>query len=704
MKINSYLKVTSLVFAFSFPFHSISHAQSVSWRSLNGPSGVFSTLATGQDNDGHIFVSTWSPTYVYMSSDDGLTWEKTDLINQEVSDFAAKDSGLIFAAAFYGIYKSIDHGMHWQLINDTLNSNISIHISKHGTIYVGTFYQGLVKSTDDGLTWTSAGLVGQTIELINSDSSGILFAVTDNGGFRSTDDGRTWMKIDSLKYGANSFLIDSKNRVYASDGISLYLSVDQGESWKRVNTLSDGYREFYLLTSHADSLYAAKSEGMFLSADGGVTWRTLKWFPSFMNVRSLVVTQNYTLIANFSQGGVFRSVDRGQSWKSVGYGMGLLPINTVCSDTSGIVFAGAYQGVFSNKNGNSAWENAVGIDSMISPFVVSSFLQKKDGKLYAGGSGGIYSTQNQGANWVYDAIGDIQVIALSPSNAIIAANYWYTLWGSYSDIYKSTDGGKSWNKVCTTGAINNFAISEIGNMYACTGFGMIKSTNDGVTWDTLSFNSNPIHWLIVPVKQMVASPTGFLLCLSSDSVFVSYDEGITWRSTCRLKGVSAVVAGSNGTIYAGTQDQGVLVSSDSGVTWQQSNNGLNDVNISCLSIASDGTLLCGTVSGGVFRSFETVVVVPKVTSNNVTDFLLSQNYPNPFNPSTTIAFSLPHASHVELVIYDYLGREVQTLMNDVHAAGRYDVQFNANSLSSGLYIYRMTAGNYSSARKMILMK
>jgi hypothetical protein len=608
--------------------------------------------------------------------------------------------------------------MHWQLINDTINSNISIHISKYGIIYVGTWYQGLVQSTDNGLTWTSVGLVGYTIRTINSDSSGILFIVTENGygysgGFRSTDNGSSWMKIDSIKNPVSSFLIDSKNRIYASDFINLYISVDQGRSWKEVNALtSNGNAGFNLLTSHGDSLYAQKSEGIFLSTDGGVTWRTLKWIPSFMDGVSLIVTRDFVLIANFSQGGVFRSIDRGQSWRSVGYGMGFLPINAICSDTSGIVFAGAYEGVFSDKNGNDDWENAVGVDTMFSPFAVTSLLRTKGGKLYAGGYAGIYSTQNQGTNWHYDAIGVIKAFALSQSNAIIAANSWHTIQPAdvFSDIYRSTDGGTNWNKICTTGSINNFAQSKTGNMYACTNFGIIKSTDDGLSWDTLSFNSDPTHRRITPVGQIVASPTRFLLCISSDSVFISYDEGITWKSTCMLKGVNAVVVGSSGTIYTGTQGQGVLVSSDTGFTWNQSNNGLNDVNISCLSVISDGKLLCGTLSAGVFRSFETVVAVRNTTAKIVTDFLLIQNYPNPFNPSTTIEYELPERSTIRLRIFNILGQQVTTLFDGEQAAGYQKVLWNAN-VSSGVYFYRIEATSlhdhnehFVDTKKMILMR
>lgn len=85
-------------------------------------------------------------------------------------------------------------------------------------------------------------------------------------------------------------------------------------------------------------------------------------------------------------------------------------------------------------------------------------------------------------------------------------------------------------------------------------------------------------------------------------------------------------------------------------------------------------------------------------------FSLSQNYPNPFNPSTTIAFSLPAASHVRLTVYNMLGQQVAVLVASRKSAGEHTLSFDASALPSGMYIYRMQAQNYSESRKMVLIK
>ena len=85
-------------------------------------------------------------------------------------------------------------------------------------------------------------------------------------------------------------------------------------------------------------------------------------------------------------------------------------------------------------------------------------------------------------------------------------------------------------------------------------------------------------------------------------------------------------------------------------------------------------------------------------------YTLSQNYPNPFNPSTVIDFSLPKASDVSLKVYNTLGQEVATLAHGMLPAGDHTVTFNAKSLASGIYFYRLTAGSFTSVRKMMLLK
>jgi hypothetical protein len=105
-------------------------------------------------------------------------------------------------------------------------------------------------------------------------------------------------------------------------------------------------------------------------------------------------------------------------------------------------------------------------------------------------------------------------------------------------------------------------------------------------------------------------------------------------------------------------------------------------------------------------------------NNLVSSFSLEQNYPNPFNPYTTIHYTIPNVtlsvssraesrdegSRVQLKVYDVLGNEVATLVNEYRSAGSYAVEFDASKLSSGIYFYKLQAGNFTATRKMVLIR
>ena len=101
---------------------------------------------------------------------------------------------------------------------------------------------------------------------------------------------------------------------------------------------------------------------------------------------------------------------------------------------------------------------------------------------------------------------------------------------------------------------------------------------------------------------------------------------------------------------------------------------------------------------------ETSVTNLDDTKNLPTDFVLQQNYPNPFNPTTIISFSIPSSTFTSLKVYDVLGNEVATLVNEEKPAGSYEINFNASSLSSGTYFYKLQAGSFMETKKMILLK
>jgi hypothetical protein len=111
------------------------------------------------------------------------------------------------------------------------------------------------------------------------------------------------------------------------------------------------------------------------------------------------------------------------------------------------------------------------------------------------------------------------------------------------------------------------------------------------------------------------------------------------------------------------------------------------------------------LSGLNYFYYNTRVTDVKLNNSSIKEFALSQNYPNPFNPSTTISFSLPSKSVVSLKIFDMLGREIATIVNnEMLSAGNYSKQWNAQGCCSGVYFYRLRAGTFTETKKLILLR
>jgi len=176
-----------------------------------------------------------------------------------------------------------------------------------------------------------------------------------------------------------------------------------------------------------------------------------------------------------------------------------------------------------------------------------------------------------------------------------------------------------------------------------------------------------------------------------------------------------IIVGSTESIGAGGSDVWLIKIDSLGNTqWTKTIGGVEDDYGKYVQVTSDGGYIVtgSTYSYGQGESDVWVIKLAPdplldIEPNNnivISDYKLAQNFPNPFNPVTTISYSIPIVSQVELVIYNTLGEKIKKLVNEEQDTGFYNVNFNAERLASGIYLYRIQAGDYFETKKMILLK
>ena len=153
--------------------------------------------------------------------------------------------------------------------------------------------------------------------------------------------------------------------------------------------------------------------------------------------------------------------------------------------------------------------------------------------------------------------------------------------------------------------------------------------------------------------------------------------------------------------FAGARDEGVYRSNVEGLEWTMA--GYPAVDVQAITFDRNGRMFLGT-SDGVFRSRQITTGIEQNRSVGPLTFALEQNYPNPFNPTTTISYQLPEVNRITLKVFDVLGREVATLVNNVEGPGYKTMQWNASGVASGFYFYKLQAGDFTQTKKLILLR
>jgi hypothetical protein len=288
-------------------------------------------------------------------------------------------------------------------------------------------------------------------------------------------------------------------------------------------------------------------------------------------------------------------------------------------------------------------------------------------------------------------------------------------WEDYFAI--STDGGLNWRtpaNISRGGALfyfrNQFVITIGGSWWSgSVGGGISLSSDYGITWEEIGGPNSASALGIFTNGNIICG--GEMVGEWGNGIFLSSDTCSTHTQISTMIPECGLTIPSVG-LLVGTEDLGVFLFSDEGDSLGSRNEGfINSINIQSLALDNNGYIYAGLgqdmilSSGGVWRRpLSEIVTSIEEQTTQPTDFILSQNFPNPFNPSTKISWQLPVGSQQTLKIYDVLGNEIMTLIDEYKPAGRYEIEFNASTLPSGVYFYQLKAGSFVKTKKMLLLK
>ena len=324
-----------------------------------------------------------------------------------------------------------------------------------------------------------------------------------------------------------------------------------------------------------------------------------------------------------------------------------------------------------------------------------------------GSGSGVYMSTNQGASWrkAGRSLVDTNIYAFARIDSTVFA----ATWGG--GVYMTSDRGSTWLQ-SINGLSDHYVrtLSVMGNnLFAGTGpdefgqsGGVFISSDQGQIWTP---SNQGINNLFITT---IVSDSPFVYLGNTEGVYRSSDGGYSWKLS--NSGLTTTYINTfiviHPNLIVGTSGEGIFVSGDSGLSWMPVDTGLTDGYIYCFAL-NGSRIFAGASAGEIWsRPINEIItsVKEKWQPQAANSFELYQNYPNPFNPSTVISYQLPSNAFVVLKVFDVLGREVETLVDQRESAGNHSVTFNASSLPSGVYLYRLQAGVYHDTKKLLLLK
>jgi len=717
------MKKSTIYIALILIFTVSSYSQTY-WEKTNGPTGgLMRSVVKGPGNK---VISGTSNGRIFYSDNNGESWHRADTVfYRNIVDFVYCDDGSILAATASngGVQRSTDGGQTWFCAALGDENVWAIEKDPLGNIYAGTRTAGHIwKSTNNGYNWSLSNTVAgsnSVRDIVFNSFTNTLFAAYNHYIYRSTDFGVHWEFLSNgigEVDGIQDISFNKYGNIYAGSqerGGAIYLSTDNGDSWTNMDTsqtfgdiINVGLDDILAVENY---LLVATHSGVAKSTDMGQSWIFITNGLRTADIIDFAYdsTSNTIYAANQS-GGIFISNDNGDSWQLKSNGLNASSSRYLSFDNDETLYAASFlNGVHRTTDYGKTWELIV---NGITEFSQISVFATKDNYVITGTQDGYFVSTNRGDNW-QQGTGFIGK-TIYKIEEDLKGNWYFAIWGD--PLSRSTDTGASW-----VTAINEFvfsiAVDSSGNIFAGTNSGRIyKSTDNGESW----FYSDNGIITGSTIMDIAVSPSGRVMYAGTygNGIFKSENEGENWvdasQGGLEQKAVFSIGVRNDKEIFASIYNEYEIYYTESGgANWLLVNQVMYKVVTRDFVVDRKGYVYAGTKES-VWRTKTNTIItdINDDEENNVipATFQLSQNYPNPFNPSTTINYSIMRPGFVTLKVYDILGNEVATLVNEEKTAGNYEVEFSTSgggsNLASGIYIYRLTSGNFTASKKLILLK
>lgn len=672
---------------------------------------------------------------VFLSTNSGTSWTFANAgLTDQVTAFALRPSqtggnDLFAGTDSGGVFLSINNGSSWTAVNNGLaNSYIYSLATNNSSIFAGTG-QGVFRSTDNGASWSNvtSGIIDVGIQCLAAKDS-LLFASTSGGVFRSTDNGENWTRVDSglviPRPPRRSILFSiaiTDSAIFGGSSGRVYQSTDKGLSWHTTGQfppIATSSPNVHSLVEIGSNVFAGDGFTVYRSSDNGTSWiRVGSGLPrnAFLSQTIYALdAQGSTLIAS-TAAGVFYSTDLGVNWTGLNNGLNASSINTLTVSGPNL-FSDAGNGYYIQRSTDNGTSWAVVNDTVYYHFrhLVSNgsyVVTATNGPIIANNSSPLLRSSDLGESWT--SLGNQPIPeALAINDEYIFTGY---LFGSVG-VRRCANDSSTWIPV-NNGLPDFPTVTTLhrngSNIFSGTfPNGIFYSPDNGTNWNPLNVGwgenlaVSAIAVSGATIFAGTAQVSGLPTSIIGRGVFRSTDFGASWapaNNGLTDTSITALVI-HDSALLAGT-NSGIFLSTDNGTSWKPFNSGLPYLNVATLGL--NETYVYAGIFGGVWRRPLSEIISSVQTSheNVVRQFRLEQNYPNPFNPITTIKYSLAKPSHVTLKIFNLIGEELATLVNDQQIAGGHEIIWNAENFSSGVYYCQLKTDNdFTQTRKLVLLK